>query len=108
MNEKNFTKEDFNQEVLNDRGVVLVDFWAPWCGPCRAMSPIISELADEMAKKAVKIGKVNIDEYPIIAEQLGIMSIPAIFIFKSGKVVEKVIGIQDKETLLAKVEEHLV
>lgn len=107
MSEKNFTKENFTQEVLNTASVVLVDFWAPWCGPCRAMSPIITELADEMKGKEVKVGKVNIDEYPMIAEQLGIMSIPALFIFKGGKVVEKLVGIRDKDTLREKLEKHL-
>ncbi len=107
MSEKNFTNEDFNKEVLEETGVVLVDFWAPWCGPCRAMAPILSELTEEMDKKGVKIGKVNIDDYPMIAEKFGIMSIPAIFIFKSGKVVEKMIGLQDKDALKAKIEENL-
>lgn len=107
MAELIFTNKNFNDEVLQSKLPVLVDFWAHWCGPCRSMSPIIAEIAEELKKQKVKIGKLNVDEYGEIAGKYGIMSIPAIFIFKDGKVVEKLIGIQNKEELKEKLEKHI-
>ena len=96
--EQIFTDDNFEQEVLKSDKPVLVDFWAPWCGPCQMMGPIISELAKEMEGK-VKIGKMNVDENSSIAEKLGIMSIPSIKIYKEGKIIREFTGVQSKESL---------
>ncbi len=96
--EKVFTDQNFDQEVLKSEKVVLVDFWAPWCGPCLAMGPIIEELAKEFDGKAV-VGKINVDENSKTAQDFAIMSIPALKIFKGGKVVQEFVGMQAKETL---------
>ncbi|MBP6929348.1 MAG: thioredoxin [Candidatus Moranbacteria bacterium] len=94
-----FTKDNFEAEVLKSDVPVLVDFWAPWCGPCQLMGPVIEELAQEVTGS--KIGKLNVDEHPEIAEQFGIMSIPTIKVFKSGQVVKEYIGVQAKDLLKA-------
>jgi len=94
-----FTKDNFEAEVLKSDAPVLVDFWAPWCGPCQLMGPVIEELAQEVTGS--KIGKLNVDEHPEIAEQFGIMSIPTIKVFKSGQVVKEYIGVQAKDLLKA-------
>ncbi|MFH0854714.1 MAG: thioredoxin [bacterium] len=106
MSEIIFTKENFEKE-LKSSTLVLIDFWAPWCGPCRVMGQIIKDLAIEMEGKNIKIGKINIDEYPEFAEKYGIMSIPAMVIFKSGKVVEKLVGIRTQEELKEKLEVYI-
>ncbi len=99
INKKNFG------EVINSP-LALIDFWAEWCQPCRMMSPIIEELAKEYEGK-VKIGKVNVDEDPELAERYGIMSIPALIFFAQGKVIDKVIGACPKEYLKEKIENFL-
>ncbi|MCX6762016.1 MAG: thioredoxin [Candidatus Moranbacteria bacterium] len=96
--EKVFTDQNFEAEVLKNDGVVLVDFWAPWCGPCLAMGPIIEELAKELDGKTV-VGKINVDENSKTAQDFAIMSIPALKIFKGGKVVQEFVGMQAKEVL---------
>ena len=93
-----FTDQNFDQEVLKNDKPVLVDFWAPWCGPCQAMGPVIEELAKEVSEKA-KVGKINVDENSKTAQDFGIMSIPALKIFKNGKVIKEFVGMQAKETL---------
>lgn len=97
-----FTDANFDTEVLKSDKAVLVDFWAPWCGPCRILGPIVEELAGEMT--TVKIGKLNVDENQTIATQYGIMSIPTIKVFKNGQVVKEFIGVQAKETLKSELE----
>lgn len=92
-----FTKDNFDAEVLKSDKPVLVDFWAPWCGPCQIMGPIIDTLAGEIT--TVKIGKLNVDEHPEIAQQYGVMSIPTMKVYKSGQVVKEFIGVQDKVAL---------
>ncbi|MEK9174171.1 MAG: thioredoxin [Patescibacteria group bacterium] len=92
-----FTDASFEAEVLKSDKPVLVDFWAPWCGPCRILGPIVEELAGEMA--GIKIGKINVDENPETARTFGVMSIPTIKIFKEGKVVKDFVGVQSKEFL---------
>lgn len=92
------TDQNFEAEVLKSDKPVLVDFWAPWCGPCLAMGPIIEELAKEFDGKA-KVGKINVDENSKTAQEFSIMSIPALKIFKGGKVVKEFVGMQAKETL---------
>lgn len=97
-----FTDANFEAEVLKSDKVTLVDFWAPWCGPCQLMGPVIDELAGEMT--TMKIGKVNVDENPTTASAYGIMSIPTIKIFKAGQVVKEFIGAQSKDKLKNELE----
>ncbi len=99
-----FTDANFEQEVLKSEVPVLVDFWAPWCGPCQMMGPVIEELAKEMGEKA-KVGKVNVDENGDVSAKFGIMSIPALKIFKAGVVVKEFVGVQAKDVLKKALEE---
>jgi len=94
-----FTDQNFESEVEKSDIPVLVDFWAPWCGPCRIQGPIVEELAREMAGSQVKIGKLNVDENQNVAQKYGIMSIPTLMVFKGGKVAQQMVGVQQKETL---------
>lgn len=96
-----FTDAAFETEVLKSDIPVLVDFWAPWCGPCQILGPIIEELAAEM--KGVKIGKLNVDENPSTASKYAVMSIPSIKIYKGGQVVKEFVGVQPKEVLEAEL-----
>lgn len=90
---------NFQADVLGVKGKpVIVDFWAPWCGPCQVQGPILDELAEEMADKAV-FAKVNVDDHSDLASQYGIMSIPALKIFKDGQLVEEMVGVHDKAQL---------
>ncbi|HAT73871.1 MAG: lpbca thioredoxin [Candidatus Moranbacteria bacterium GW2011_GWF2_36_839] len=98
-----FTDQNFEGEVLKSDKPTLVDFWAPWCGPCQMMGPIVEELAKEMADKA-KVGKLNVDENSQVAQTFGIMSIPTIMIFKGGKMVKQLVGVQSKEALKEELE----
>jgi len=93
-----FTDQNFDQEVLRADPPALVDFWAPWCGPCQIMGPIIDQLATEMGDKA-KVGKINVDENSEIASKYGVMSIPSIKIFKGGQVVKEFVGVQNLDVL---------
>ena len=102
-----FTDQGFQKEVLESNVPVLVDFFAPWCGPCRAMGPIIEELEAEYKDKNIKIGKINIDENTETAEKYGVMSIPTFILFDKGEVGEKLVGMQDKSSLKALIEKSL-
>ena len=93
-----FTDSNFEGEVVQSPQPVLVDFWAPWCGPCRQIAPTVEQLATEY-DGSVKVGKVNIDESPAVASSYGVTSIPTLMIFKGGEVVERFIGIQPKNRL---------
>jgi len=102
-----FTDETFEQEVLKSPVPVMVDFWAPWCAPCKVMSPIVEALADEIGVDTVKIGACNVDENMKVAQEYGIMSIPTFILFKDGREVERVSGSMEKETLKAKILKHV-
>ena len=95
------TQENFQTEVLDAKGTVLVDFWAAWCGPCRMLSPVVDEVAAELP--GVKVGKVNIDEQPDLAAQFDVMSIPTLVVFKDGKAVNQSVGVIPKEAILKMV-----
>ena len=88
-----------NFEELTSKGLVLIDFWATWCGPCRMLGPVLDQVADEMGDEAV-IAKVNIDEEQDLAVKFGVRSIPAMFILKDGEVMESFVGVKDKSTLI--------
>ena len=99
-----FTSENFEKEVLQSDKPVLVDFFATWCGPCKAMHPVLEELDLE---EDFKVGQVDIDEYPELVSKYRIMSVPFFIVFKNGEVAGKTIGVQSKEELLALIREHL-
>ncbi len=95
----NITKENFQQEVANSEKTVLLDFWAAWCGPCRMLSPIIDEIAEE--REDIKVGKVNVDEQPELASQFQVMSIPSVFVLKNGKIKAQSLGVKPKAQILS-------
>ncbi len=101
-----FTDANFKTEVLDSDKLSVIDFWAEWCGPCRAIGPVIEELSKEYDGK-VNIGKVNVDNNPQISMDYGITSIPAILFVKGGKVVDKLVGAQPKGNFVKKIEQHL-
>jgi thioredoxin 1 len=97
------TDRNFQQEVIESQKPVLVDFWAPWCGPCQAMGPVIKELAEEFQSRAV-VAKVNVDDHQEIAARYGIQSIPTLMIFQNGEVVDQMVGTMSKTALAQKLE----
>ena len=92
-------KNNFNQEVLNSDKPVLMDFWAPWCGPCRMVAPLVEEIAKE--RSDIKVAKINVDEEQELAMQFGVMSIPTLVVMKNGKIVNQVTGARPKAQILA-------
>lgn len=100
------TEQSFDTEVLNSEVPVLVDFWAAWCGPCRAIAPTVEELATEYGGK-LKVVKVDVDENPEVSGRYGVQSIPTLLVFKGGDVVERLIGAYPKAVLVSKLQPHL-
>lgn len=98
MSVQTITKENFDQVVLQADKPVLVDFWAPWCGPCRMVSPLVDQIAEE--RDDVVVGKVNVDEQSELAVRFGVMSIPTLLVFKGGEIANKAVGAQPKAELL--------
>ena len=99
MSELTITKENFESEVLQSKEPVLIDFWASWCGPCRMLSPVISEIAEESSGK-FKVGKVNVDEQEELAAMFHISSIPTLVVLKDGKVTNSSVGVRSKKQIL--------
>ena len=99
MAELKITRENFEQEVLKSDKPVLIDFWAPWCGPCRMLSPTISDIAEEYKDK-VKVGKVNVDEEEELAAMFRVSSIPLLVVMKDGKVVNSAVGVRPKDQIV--------
>ena len=104
MAELKITRENFENEVMKSNIPVLIDFWAPWCGPCQMMGPIIEQLAEEYEGKA-KVGKVNVDEEGELSQAFGVMSIPTIVLIKDGKVVKQAVGATPKAEVEAMLQE---
>lgn len=99
LNDNNFSKQI-------DRGIVLVDFWAPWCGPCKMIAPVVSELAEQFEGKA-RIGKLNVDENKVTAAEYGVRSIPTLILFKDGEPVKQFVGVKPKSAFAKAIEAHL-
>ena len=96
------TKNNFEAEVLNSDKPVLLDFWAPWCGPCRMLSPTVDAIAEERAD--IKVGKINVDEQPELAQAFKVMSIPMLVVMKGGKAVASSVGVKSKQAVLSMVD----
>ena len=99
MSALNITKENYEQEVLRAAKPVLLDFWAPWCGPCRMVVPIVEQIAED--REDIVVGKVNVDEQPELASQFGMMSIPTLVVLKDGQVVNQAVGARPREAIEA-------
>ena len=98
MSAININKNNFQNEIMDSEKTVLLDFWAPWCAPCRMVVPVIEEIAGE--RPDIKVGKINVDEQPELASEFGVMSIPTLVVMKNGKIVQRVSGARPKEAIL--------
>ena len=98
MSAVTITNENFQNEVMHADKPVLLDFWAPWCGPCRMVSPVVEEIAAE--RPDIKVGKVNVDEQPALAAQFGVMSIPMLVVIMNGQIVNQAVGARPKNAIL--------
>ena len=105
MSIKHITNGNFEQEVMKSDKLVVVDFWATWCGPCRAIGPVVDELAEQYGGSIV-VGKVNVDDESELARRYKVMSIPTIMLFKNGEVVDKVVGLHSKEDLIELIDSN--
>ena len=101
MSAININKNNFQNEIMDSEKTVLLDFWAPWCAPCRMVVPIIEEITGE--RPDIKVGKINVDEQPELASKFGIMSIPTLVVMKNGKIVQQVSGARPKEAILTMI-----
>ena len=95
----NINHNNFHDEVMQSEGKVLLDFWAPWCGPCRMVVPIVEQIAEE--RSDIKVGKINVDENPELASEFGIMSIPTLVVMENGKILKQAMGARPKQAILA-------
>ena len=103
-----FSDATFDKDVIKSNEVVLVDFWAEWCGPCKMLAPIVEKIAeDEAYQGKVKIGKVNVDDNPNTASQFGIQAIPTLLLFKGGLIVDRVVGVTSEKDIRKKIEAHM-
>ena len=98
MSAININKNNFQNEIMDSEKTVLLDFWAPWCAPCRMLAPVVEEIANERAD--IKVGKINVDEQPELASKFSIMSIPTLVVMKNGKIVQQVSGARPKKAIL--------
>lgn len=101
-----FTDATFQQDVIQSAEPVLVDFWAPWCGPCRVLAPVVQELAEQYTGR-VKVGKVNVDDNQNVATQYNIRGIPTLLLFKDGRVVDQMVGASPKDSIIRMLDKHL-
>ena len=102
MSAIHLSKENFQELVVNAEKKVLVDFWAPWCGPCRMVLPVVEEIAEE--REDIVVGKINVDEQPELANQFGVMTIPTLIVFENGQEVERSVGAKNKKAILSMVD----
>ena len=105
MSDLTITQNNFKTEVLDSKTPVLVDFWASWCGPCRMLTPVVDQIAEEK-EGALKVAKINVDDEPQLAAQFGVMSIPTLMLFRDGRPVSKSVGVRPKQAILGMLEER--